>query len=67
MADDEELRAEVERLRKQNQELGRIAIQLVGALDAVIKRGDAQGSVGPKDRVWYHAKAALARAMERLD
>ena len=61
--DVEEVRQELERLRRQNEQLGEIAIELLGALDALIRRGDAQGSVGPKDRVWYRAKVAVARAM----
>jgi len=30
------------------EQLGHTTIELLGALDALIKRGDAQGSVGPK-------------------
>jgi len=63
MANDEEVLEELGRLREQYQQLGQITIELLGALDVLIKRGDARGSVGPKDdKVWYRAKAALARA-----
>lgn len=63
MTHDDETLQELERIRKQYEQLGRTTIELLGALNALIKRGDAQGSVGPKDhQIWYRAKAALARA-----
>jgi len=69
MTDDDETLQELERIRKQYEQLGHTTIELLGALDALIKRGDAQGSVGPKDHeIWYRAKAALARALgEEID
>jgi len=77
MTDDDETLQELERIRKQYEQLGHTTIELLGALDALIKRGDAQGSVGPKaasygyrrdHEIWYRAKAALARALgEEID
>ncbi len=64
MTHDHEIHQELERLRQQYEQLGLITIELLGALDALIKRGDAQGSVGPSDHeLWYRAKVALARAL----
>ena len=69
MTNDDETSQELQRIRKQYEQLGHTTVELLGALDALIKRGDAQGSVGPKDHeIWYRAKAALARALgEEID
>jgi hypothetical protein len=69
VTESDETLQELERIRKQYEQLGHTTIELLGALNALIKRGDAQGSVGPSDHeIWYCAKAALARALgEEID
>lgn len=63
VAVDAALTEEFETLRQRYRDLGRTTVEVVSALDAVLKRGDALGSVGPGDRVWYRAKTAVARAV----
>ncbi|MBS1252819.1 MAG: hypothetical protein MAG451_01861 [Anaerolineales bacterium] len=63
MTENKALIQELDTLRERYRQLGQTTVELLRALDAVVKRGDALGKVGPSDRVWSRAKATLADVM----